>query len=164
MKKFTITLVLAFLVFKSHAQTWQSPVKEYSFELSNNTTRSIYGWKSGPQFTFNLNNRWQVNYAYLLDLSSTETDAGSFHGGQFKYYFNPKSKLNVGLGLRVGVYNDQFIAVIPSLDVKVHATDQINISMGLARLDRYPYFDLSFGFKVFKKKFLNRKRKRLQSF
>lgn len=144
-------MFLLICFFESQAQLRTSRNERFSIELSNNTVRSINGWKSGPKIGFNFKNRLELNYVYLMDISGNEATQESFHGTQVKYYFNPKGKLNIGLGLRIGLYNQQFAAVIPSIDFKYKILDNLNVSTGIARLDGYPYFDLSFGFKLFKK-------------
>lgn len=151
MKRIILLLLFIVMAFESQAQLNSVKNEKFSVELANNTVRSIYGWKSGPKIGLNFNGRIQVNYVYLMDISGSENVQDTFHGTQVKYYFNPKGKLNVGLGLRLGLYSEQFAAVIPSVDLKYSPLKDLNISLGVARLDRYPYFDLSIGYKVFKK-------------
>jgi len=153
MKKLFIILALFSLIsFQSKAQrSIGKNQNQFSIELANNTVRSIYGWKTGPKVNMNFNNRIELNYAYLFSVDGDENGQSSFQSTQVKYYLNPKGRVNLGLGLKLGLYDNQFAAVIPSIDLRYRPIDDLNVSAGFARVDGFPYFDLSLGIRVFSK-------------
>jgi len=146
------SLLLAFGSL-AQAQTYyekNTKAKPIHIELSNLTTRSIYGWKTGVSLTANINNRMSLSYVNLIDINNQEGEGDTFRGGQYQYYFNPKNNLSVGLGLMVGFYNEQFLAVTPSVEVKYVYNDRFVAGMGFSRVDTYPKFDFRVGMRLFK--------------
>lgn len=143
----------------SYAQTYyEAPAQkaQFNLELTNLTTRSIYGWKTGLSAAVNINNRMSFSYVNLVELGTAqESEAAvsskdTFRGAQYQYYINPNGKLNVGLGLMVGFYNEQFLAVTPSVELKYVYNERWIAGVGVSRVDSYPKFDFRVGLRLFR--------------
>ena len=126
------------------------PGLDINLEVSNLTARSIYGWKTGFTIGATLNNRISLSYVNLMELNGGEYSGDTFSGGSFQYFFNPKRPLGFGLGMMVGFYNQQFLTVTPSVEVRYLYKKRLVAGIGYARVDGYPKFDFKVGIRIFK--------------
>ena len=121
----------------------------FHLEVSNLTTRSIYGWKTGFDVGVNYKGRLLASYVHLNEIGNGELQSHSFRGGNFQYYFNPKNDLNIGLGITAGLYNKRFASIHPTLNMRYLYRNRLVVGLGVSRLDRYPKFDFKLGFRLF---------------
>lgn len=144
-------LLVLFGTLSNAQHYYESPRNgnDVNLEITNLTTRSVYGWKTGFTLGASINNRMSIAYVNLIEIGGGETSGDSFRGASYQYYFNPKQNLNFGLGLMVGFYNEQFLAATPSLEVRYIYNKRWLLSMGYSRVDTYPKFDFKLGVRLF---------------
>ena len=147
-------IICSLLLFGSivSAQSFYKQPKKttLNIEIGNQTTRSIYGWTTGFTIGVDVNNRMNLSYVNLTEIGGDENGSQTFRGAQYQYYFNPKRKLNIGLGMTVGLYDQQFLSAIPSLQFRYVHNNRWVMGLGLARVETYPQFDFKVGFRIFK--------------
>lgn len=153
--KHIVSIIVFFLVLGSYAQaqSFYSPKRnkaKFNIEVSNMTTRSVYGWSTGFVAGIDINNRMSVSYVNLVSIENDEHKGRAFRGAQYQYFFNPKRKFNIGLGLVVGLYNEQFLSAVPSVEMRYLIGNRVVVGFGLSRVETYPKFDFKLGFRLFK--------------
>lgn len=154
MKRIVI-IIYSLLIFGSFmsAQTFYSDqVKKtsLSIEMANLTTRSIYGWSTGFTVGVDVNNRMTLSYVNLTEIGGDENGSQTFRGAQYQYFFNPLRRLNIGVGITAGMYDQQFLSVVPSIQARYLHNNRWVIGLGLARVETYPQFDFKVGVRLFK--------------
>lgn len=124
--------------------------KSVGLQLSNQTTRSIYGFKTGLNVGVVLKSRWNISYMHLISTASFEITNDAYQGVGITYTFNPNSALQLQSSMAIGIHNRQFIAVQPTIRMRYDLPTNLFISIGFGRSDGFPFFDAIFGIVLFK--------------
>lgn len=150
MKCFLLSIVLLFSCLSVSAQGFyngQKP-KPLSLEVSNLTIRSINGWQTGVSAGLRLNQRLGADAYYVSEFDEGSRNSAHY-GAEFYYTINPYSKLQLHLNLRIGVFDEQFVAVLPGIAASWFVTPRVFLKSGLSRSDGYPFFTFQAGIRVF---------------
>ncbi|MHA7101749.1 hypothetical protein [Roseivirga pacifica] len=118
-----------------------------SVTASSFTTRSIRGWKTGVSAGIGYKDRMEVGYYYLSSVGEA-TASKVHHGGNVSYIFNPYKKFQVLAGLNLGLFDNQFVALLPELSMRWNVNQRVAIQSGISRSDGYPFFSLKANVKL----------------
>lgn len=148
------TFLIAFLLALGTAQGqsfrhWK-PASEsgWSLEASSVATRSIRGWKMGVQVGFIKADRFNFGGFTLSEIGSAENERRSFSGVYSTYYLFKKQRIQIGPAMKVGLFQKRFLALLPTLEGRVRINENVALSSGVGRSDRYPYFDFKLIIKL----------------
>lgn len=137
-------LFFSLLALSIKAQTYfEAPQsRTISLEAIPTANRTVHGWKYGVRVGLNLSNKWNFGYTRIQSAGTSETGQKVYSGAYFQRAINPKSKIVIVPTLRVGLYDNQFLAVQPSLEANFKATKNTQFLVGIGKVDGYPSFDL----------------------
>ena len=158
MKSFLIILMLWMSSQAVLSQSFYKPNlnvnSNWSFEASHLTTRSIRGWKTGFSVGIMRNNRWSISYFDVSGKVNNEfsnTTKSTYRGGEFGYVVNPKNRLQMGINIRIGLHNQQFISLLPGVTANYWVNDWLGVRGAVARSDGYPHFSIGLGVRLYAK-------------
>lgn len=159
MKTFLIIMMLWMSAEMVSAQTnYYNPktvINRWSVDAGFTTTRSIRGWKTGFNVEITRNNRWSIGYFNLSGKVNNEFSSSSestYRGAEVGYIFNPQNRLQLGMNLRVGLHEQQFISVLPGATAQFKISDLINVHGAAAYSDGFPHFSIGLGLRLYDKR------------
>lgn len=128
--------------------------RSWSIEAGHLTTRSIRGWKTGFTVEITKNNRWSLAYFNLSGKVNSEwatAEKSTYRGADVGYVFNPKGRLKLGMNIRMGMHEKQFISVLPGATARFAINDLININSSVAYSDGFPHFGMGLSVRLYAK-------------
>jgi hypothetical protein len=147
------TVILTFLIILSlniQAQTYFEEItpRSISVEAIPTANRTVYGWKYGVSVGLNISDKWNIGYSRVQNSGTSETGQKLYSGAYLQRAINPKSRLVIVPTLKVGLYDGQFLAIQPTIEVDYKVKKNTQFLVGIGRVDGYPSFDFGLRLKI----------------
>lgn len=147
MKRLILFILLVTSTMGLQAQTYFTKPQRSQIQLfaASQTTRSIYGVKSGVNVGFSFNERWELSYFNHQSLVSEETSSHQYRGLNLAYIVNPRSRTQLGINSYMGFYNKAFFSMQFTLNMNYQIDENFFVAGEFGRSDGYPYFGIKAG-------------------
>ena len=115
--------------------------------------RSILGYMNGVNIGLDINSRWNFSFIHIASMVQSESKLSENHyqGLEASYVINPKHHLKVGLSAQAGFYNENYLALHPSIQFKYAHESNYFVALGVGKSDGFPLFNLKLGAVIFKR-------------
>ena len=147
MKRLILTLLILLPTLDLMAQRYYTTDDRSALEihLANQTTRSVYGVKTGLNLGLSYKERWGLAYFNHVSIAKDEHASNEFRGVNISYTINPKAHMQLRLNSYLGYHNKTFLSMQQTIALNYKINDKYFVSGELGRCDGLPYFGFQAG-------------------
>jgi hypothetical protein len=129
-------------------------VKAQQLVMQSGVEKTVAGLEYGANMFLETKRMWALGSFYQTRLNRDNPEGSLqmkniFYGVLFQGPIMKNEKLSFLFNLRMGLVNERFLAVVPSVETRIHVSERTGFSVGTGLRMSYP----SFSFKVFVKLF-----------